>query len=41
VTADAVDVDLIGGGLEGCAAAWALTRRGITDVTDGDPPWTS
>jgi glycine/D-amino acid oxidase-like deaminating enzyme len=27
------EVVVIGGGLEGCAAAWALTRRGITDVT--------
>ena len=33
VTADAADVVIIGGGLEGCAAAWALTRRGITDIT--------
>ena len=27
------DVVIVGGGLEGCAAAWALARRGITDVT--------
>jgi sarcosine oxidase, subunit beta len=27
------DVLVIGGGLEGCAAAWALTQRGATDVT--------
>jgi glycine/D-amino acid oxidase-like deaminating enzyme len=27
------DVLVIGGGLEGCAAAWALTQRGTTDVT--------
>ncbi|MGD9525773.1 NAD(P)/FAD-dependent oxidoreductase [Pseudonocardia sp.] len=27
------DVLVIGGGLEGCATAWALTRRGVTDVT--------
>ena len=33
MTADAADVVIIGGGLEGCAAAWALTRRGITDIT--------
>lgn len=26
------DVVVIGGGLEGCAAAWALTGRGVTDV---------
>jgi sarcosine oxidase subunit beta len=26
-------VVIVGGGLEGCAAAWALTRRGVTDVT--------
>lgn len=26
------EVVVVGGGLEGCAAAWALTRRGITDV---------
>lgn len=27
------EVVIVGGGLEGCATAWALTRRGITDVT--------
>jgi sarcosine oxidase subunit beta len=27
------DVLIVGGGLEGCAAAWSLTQRGITDVT--------
>lgn len=27
------EVVIVGGGLEGTAAAWALTRRGITDVT--------
>jgi sarcosine oxidase, subunit beta len=27
------EVVIVGGGLEGCAAAWALARRGITDVT--------
>jgi sarcosine oxidase subunit beta len=27
------EVVVVGGGLEGCATAWALTRRGITDVT--------
>lgn len=26
------DVVIIGGGLEGCATAWALARRGMTDV---------
>jgi sarcosine oxidase, subunit beta len=26
------DVVIVGGGLEGCAAAWALARRGVTDV---------
>ncbi|HJT90545.1 MAG TPA: FAD-binding oxidoreductase [Mycobacterium sp.] len=30
VTADVV---IVGGGLEGCSAAWSLTQRGITDVT--------
>lgn len=25
-------VVVVGGGLEGCATAWALTRRGVTDV---------
>jgi glycine/D-amino acid oxidase-like deaminating enzyme len=27
------DVVIVGGGLEGVSAAWALTRRGVTDVT--------
>ncbi|CAA9212987.1 MAG: Sarcosine oxidase beta subunit [uncultured Actinomycetospora sp.] len=27
------EVVVVGGGLEGGAAAWALTQRGITDVT--------
>ena len=31
--ASATDVLVIGGGLEGCATAWALTQRGATDVT--------
>lgn len=31
--ARATDVLVVGGGLEGCAAAWALTQRGVTDVT--------
>ncbi|MGE2834046.1 NAD(P)/FAD-dependent oxidoreductase [Mycobacterium sp. SMC-4] len=26
------DVVIVGGGLEGCAAAWALAERGVTDV---------
>jgi glycine/D-amino acid oxidase-like deaminating enzyme len=26
------EVVIVGGGLEGCATAWALTQRGITDV---------
>jgi sarcosine oxidase, subunit beta len=30
---DTTDVLVIGGGLEGCAAAWALAERGTTDVT--------
>lgn len=29
---DSAEVVIIGGGIEGCAAAWALTRRGVTDV---------
>lgn len=33
MTARTTDVLVIGGGLEGCAAAWALTGRGATDVT--------
>jgi sarcosine oxidase, subunit beta len=28
----ATDVVIVGGGLEGCATAWALARRGVTDV---------
>ena len=31
-TSASADVVVIGGGLEGCAAAWALTGRGVTDV---------
>jgi sarcosine oxidase, subunit beta len=27
------EVVIVGGGLEGCATAWALAQRGITDVT--------
>jgi sarcosine oxidase subunit beta len=27
------DVVIVGGGLEGCSAAWSLTQRGVTDVT--------
>jgi glycine/D-amino acid oxidase-like deaminating enzyme len=30
--ATTADVVIVGGGLEGCAAAWALGRRGITDT---------
>ncbi|WP_433502597.1 NAD(P)/FAD-dependent oxidoreductase [Pseudonocardia halophobica] len=30
---DTTDVVVIGGGLEGCATAWALSQAGITDVT--------
>lgn len=26
------EVVVVGGGIEGCSAAWALTRRGVTDV---------
>ncbi len=29
---DIADVVIVGGGLEGTAAAWALSRRGVTDV---------
>ena len=29
---ETADVVIVGGGIEGCAAAWALTRRGVTDV---------
>lgn len=32
-TVSTADVVIVGGGLEGCSAAWALTQRGITDVT--------
>ncbi|GAA4847473.1 hypothetical protein GCM10023201_44090 [Actinomycetospora corticicola] len=31
-TTTSAEVVVIGGGLEGCSAAWALTRRGVTDV---------
>ena len=29
---ETAEVVVVGGGLEGCAAAWALSRRGVTDV---------
>jgi glycine/D-amino acid oxidase-like deaminating enzyme len=29
---DTAEVVVVGGGLEGCAAAWELTRRGVRDV---------
>ena len=29
---ETADVVIVGGGLEGAAAAWALARRGVTDV---------
>ncbi|HYJ54515.1 MAG TPA: FAD-binding oxidoreductase [Mycobacterium sp.] len=29
---DTADVVIVGGGIEGAAAAWALSRRGVTDV---------
>jgi sarcosine oxidase subunit beta len=29
---EVADVVIVGGGLEGCATAWALARKGITDV---------
>lgn len=29
---ETADIVIVGGGLEGCAAAWALAQRGITDV---------
>jgi sarcosine oxidase, subunit beta len=29
---DTADVVIVGGGIEGAAAAWALARRGVTDV---------
>ena len=32
MAADTAEVVIVGGGLEGAAAAWQLTRRGITDV---------
>ncbi|OBF20971.1 FAD-dependent oxidoreductase [Mycobacterium sp. ACS4331] len=32
MTAETADVVIVGGGLEGTAAAWALSRRGVTDV---------
>ena len=32
VAADTAEVVIVGGGLAGAAAAWQLTRRGITDV---------
>ena len=31
-SAETADVVIVGGGLEGTAAAWALARRGVTDV---------
>jgi glycine/D-amino acid oxidase-like deaminating enzyme len=30
--AETADVVIVGGGLEGTAAAWALSQRGITDI---------
>ncbi|MEJ2889253.1 NAD(P)/FAD-dependent oxidoreductase [Actinomycetospora aeridis] len=32
MSADTAEVVIVGGGLEGCAAAWALAERGTTDV---------
>ena len=32
-TVSTADVVIVGGGLEGCSAAWSLTQLGITDVT--------
>ncbi len=29
---DTADIVIVGGGIEGCAAAWALSQRGVTDV---------
>ena len=29
---ETADVVIVGGGIEGCAAAWALSQRGITYV---------
>ena len=26
------DVVIVGGGIEGCSTAWALSQRGVTDV---------
>jgi glycine/D-amino acid oxidase-like deaminating enzyme len=31
-TTTSAEVVVIGGGLEGCSAAWALTRRGVHDI---------
>jgi glycine/D-amino acid oxidase-like deaminating enzyme len=31
-TTTTAEVVVIGGGLEGCSAAWALTRRGVTEI---------
>lgn len=33
MASEGASVVIVGGGLEGCAAAWALSRRGVTDVT--------
>ena len=30
---DTADVVIVGGGLEGASAAWALAQRGVTNVT--------
>ncbi|MCV7168806.1 FAD-binding oxidoreductase [Mycobacterium manitobense] len=32
MTTDTADVVIVGGGIEGAAAAWALAQRGVTDV---------
>ncbi len=32
MTVETADVVIVGGGLEGAAAAWALSQRGVTDV---------
>jgi glycine/D-amino acid oxidase-like deaminating enzyme len=32
MVSETADVVIVGGGLEGAAAAWALSRRGVTDV---------
>jgi glycine/D-amino acid oxidase-like deaminating enzyme len=32
MTGDTADVVIVGGGIEGAAAAWALAQRGVTDV---------